>query len=197
MVKALGIGGSPRKNGNSDILLDMALEGARSAGALVDKIMLNDLNLKGCQECGGCEEDGACRIRDDMQLVYEKFEDADAVLIASPIFFGSVSSQVKTMIDRFHCRWIKKHLLKMRPLPEKARKGVFLCVSAAQRRDFFENARQIIRMFFVTLDIAYYGDLYCGGVDSISAIKREDGSMDKSFELGAALVKSIIRQGRD
>ena len=184
-MKVLGIGGSPRSGGNSDLLLASALDGARSGGAKTDKIVLNELDFKPCQECGGCDETGICVIKDEMDIVYKKFEEADAVIIASPIFFGSVSAQTKMMVDRFQCRWIAKYILK-RPWVEKRRRGVFLAVAGSRRMAFFENAKEIITIFFKTLNIEYAGDLFFGGVDKKSAIKKD--ALKMAFALGARLV---------
>jgi len=190
-MKVVGISGSPRKGGNSEMLLDEALKGARSAGASTEKIILNDLDFKACQECGGCDESGACIINDDMRLVYKKIEQADRLVIASPVFFGSVTAQLKAMIDRFQCQWVKKYVLKKPAQPGKTRKGIFLCVSGTDKKEFFENARSLIRIFFSTLDIVYFGDLFCGGVDRKSAIKKRKVILRKAFKLGAALVNRV------
>lgn len=189
-MRILGIGGSPRKGGNSDVLLDKALDGARSAGAATEKIVLNDLNFKGCQECNECYDTGVCVIKDDMQLVYQKIEKADGLVIASPIFFGSLTSQLKAMIDRFQCLWVKKHILK-RPVASKKKKGIFLCVSGSDRNEFFGSAKKIIKIFFVTLGIEYFGDLYCGNIENVGAVKKEKKALVGAFELGESLAKDL------
>lgn len=185
----LGISGSPRKGGNSDLLLDRALEGAKSKGSLCEKIVLNDLNFKPCQECGGCNETGECVIQDDMQLIYKKVDAADRIIVASPIFFGTLSAQVKMMIDRFQCAWARKYLLKTKPLSGRKKKGIFLCVGAEKSRRFFENARDIIKIFYGVLDIKYAGELFLGGVDKKGAVKREKKTLDKVFKMGVVLAE--------
>lgn len=187
-MKVLGIGGSPRKGGNTDTLLDKALEGARSAGGTIEKIILNDLNFKPCQECGGCDAAGICSVQDDMQALYKKLREADAVVIASPIFFGSLSAQVKMMVDRLQCLWVLKYVLRRAVVPKQKRKGVFLCVGAADKEEFFENAKKIIKIFFVTLNIEYFGDLFYGGLHEKSAIKEREATLKKAFNLGSRLV---------
>src|SRR3989338_7150204 len=189
-MNILGISGSPRKGGNTDTLLDKALEGVKSAGGIVEKIILNDLNFKPCQECGGCDETGICVVQDDMQDVYKKLQDADAVIIASPIFFGSLSAQVKMMIDRLQCLWVSKYVLKKVLRSKKRRKGIFLCVGGADKKGFFENANSIIRVFFATLDIEYSGELFYGGLDKKMAIMEKEGALKKAFDLGRSLVKN-------
>ncbi len=189
-MKVLGIGGSPRKGGNSDTLLDRALAGANGAGASVEKIVLNDLNFKPCQECGGCDKTGACVLMDDMELVYKKLDEADAVILASPIFFGSITGQLKMMIDRFHCRWVLKYVLKKSVSPKKKKRGIFLCVGGKEKDVYFESAKTIIKVFFAVLDIEYAGDLFFKGVDKKTGILENKDAMKKAFELGRELVRS-------
>ncbi len=190
-MKILGIGGSPRKGGNTDTLLDKALEGAKSAGAVVEKIILNDLDFKPCQECGGCDKAGICSVKDDMQLVYKKLGDADAVIVASPIFFGSLSAQIKMMIDRLQCLWVMKYVLKRAVSSGRKRKGVFLCVGGADKKEFFENAKSIIKNFFATLGLEYYGELFYGGLHEKTAIMERESALKKAFDLGVTLVKNV------
>lgn len=190
-MNILGISGSPRRGGNSDLLLEKALEGARSKGAITENIRLNDLSFRPCQECGGCDKTGRCVIEDGMQVVYKKFEEADRVIIASPVFFGSLSAETKMMIDRFNCCWISKHLKDKSPLSPKKRKAIFFSVSASGKDGFFENSKTIIKNLFATLGIEYSGELYCGGVERKGDILRKDDMLKKAFEMGRELaVKS-------
>lgn len=183
-MTVLGISASPRISGNTDILLDELLSGAKSKGAVVGKVRLADLNFEGCRSCGGCDKSGACVLNDDMRSVYKKIGEADYLIVASPIFFGSVSSQLKAMIDRFHCIWVKKNILKKSADTKK--KGVFLSVSGANEKKFFENAKYIIRLFFNTIDVEYSGEIFCGGVDAKGAIKQRKDVLKTAFDLGAS-----------
>lgn len=186
--KVVGMMCSPRKGGNADLLLDRALEGAASKGAKVRKIVLNDLDFRPCQECGGCEETGACVLNDDLRPVYKELEGSDGIIIASPVFFGTVTAQLKMMIDRFNCLWIKKYILKKTGRPAgRRRMGLFLCVSAFDKKELFENSRKTVRIFFATIDTDYSGDLYCGGVEEKADIKKDKTCLDKAFRLGASL----------
>ncbi|MDP2913737.1 MAG: flavodoxin family protein [Candidatus Omnitrophota bacterium] len=187
MRKVVGIMCSPRKGGNADLLLGRALEGARSKGAGVRKIVLNDLDFMACQECGGCDKTGVCVLKDDMRSVYKEIEGADGVIISSPVFFGTVSAQMKMMIDRFNCLWIKKYVLKEYAHVRKRRKGLFLCVSASDKEEFFENSRKAVRIFFATIGADYSGDVFCGGVEKKAAIKKNKACLNKAFRLGAVL----------
>lgn len=195
MVTVIGICSSPRKGGNSEIILDKALEGARAAGALVEKMILNGLDFRPCQECGGCDRTGRCVLPDGMQTVFKKIEELDGLIIASPIFFASLSAQAKMMIDRFHCAWIRKYILKEHPLSRKIQKGVFLCVSAQERDDFFGNAKKIIRTLFATLDVEYLGDLYCGGIEEEGDMLKKAECLKEAERLGRRLAESLQGHG--
>lgn len=181
-MKIIGINGSPRVGGNTDILLDKVLEGARSKGAEVEKVILNSLKFSPCQECENIRDDGTCIIEDDMQPLYKKIEDADAVILASPIFFGSLSAQTKMMIDRFQCAWRAKYIFKKDTFKKKKR-GVFLSVEASTRKDFFENAKAIVRNLFATINADYKKELFCPSVDEKGSILKYSDILKKAFEL--------------
>ncbi len=190
-MKVVGISGSPRRSGNSEILLDRALEGAKLAGAEVKKIILNELSFKPCQECGGCSKTGVCVIRDGMEDIYKLLKGADAFIISTPIFFASVSAQTKMMIDRFQCEWMAKYMLK-KAMRKKRRKGLFICVAGSHRNDHFDNARSVIKAFFATLDIEYCGELFCGGIEKMRDIDNEEKTLNKAYALGRGLIKERI-----
>ena len=86
-MKVLGIYGSSRKGGNSDMLLDEALRGARSAGGDISAIYVRDMKISGCLNCGGCDKTGQCVIDDGMQELYPVLENAEVIIVATPIFF--------------------------------------------------------------------------------------------------------------
>ena len=86
-MRVLAISGSPKKGGFTDLLLDGSLDGARAAGAGTDKIILNDLSFKPCQECFLCEDAGACVVHDDMSVIHKKIKDADTRALLSKVKF--------------------------------------------------------------------------------------------------------------
>jgi multimeric flavodoxin WrbA len=100
-MKVLGVLGSPRIGGNSDILLDQALAGAREAGAEVEKIILCQKKISGCLNCEKCDETGVCAIKDDMNEIHKKILEADAVIHSVPVYFWAMTSQMKAYLDRW------------------------------------------------------------------------------------------------
>jgi multimeric flavodoxin WrbA len=183
-IYILGISGSPRKGGNTDLLLDKALLGAREAGATgAEKIILNNLKMCPCQECEKVKDDGTCKIEDDFQALYKKIKKADGLILASPIFFGSLSAQTKIMIDRFQCAWRYKYVLKKAAL-EKKIPGLFISVEASKRDEFLNNAKSIVKNFFATAGVDYTNELLCRGVENKGDILKRPALLKKAFQLG-------------
>ncbi len=99
-MKTIGILGSAREGGNTEILLDVALEEARNLGGSTSKITLRDKVIAPCDGCMGCAQTGECIIRDDMQEVYQQIRDADGIIWATPVYFWSMSGLTKIALDR-------------------------------------------------------------------------------------------------
>jgi multimeric flavodoxin WrbA len=94
--------GSPREKGNSSLLADRAAEGARKAGAEVELFSLHRLDIRPCDACDICQETGVCVLKDDMQPLYTRMLESDAFLIASPVYWFTLSAQTKLFIDRWY-----------------------------------------------------------------------------------------------
>ena len=101
-MKLFCIVGSPRKNGNTDTILNSAMQGASDLGAEVEKIYLSDLQFKGCIGCEGCAKTMKCVLKDDMQPIYQKLEEADGLILGSPTYFYNVSGLMKMFLDRLY-----------------------------------------------------------------------------------------------
>jgi multimeric flavodoxin WrbA len=99
-MRIVGILGSPRKGGNTEILLDAALEEAQKNKVLISKISLRDKVIAHCNACLKCEKTGRCVIDDDMQEIYEKMLGSEGIIWATPVYLWSMSSQTKTAMDR-------------------------------------------------------------------------------------------------
>jgi multimeric flavodoxin WrbA len=103
-VNILAIGGSPRRNGNSNSLLRIAVEAAVERGAVAEYVYARDLKIEGCRGCDGCRKsvDAVCVVDDDMHKVHDLLRWADVVVFASPVYFYGVTSWLKEIIDRFY-----------------------------------------------------------------------------------------------
>ncbi len=192
MLKVLGLAGSPRRGGNSETLLDQALAGARSRGAETNKIVVNDLVMRGCQHCDGCLRTGFCIIEDDMQSLHRQLREVDRLILSSPLFFLGPPSQVKAVIDRCQALWVEKYLLKIRhqfASDGSRRRGMFMCVGGMQKPNLFRGSVDTVKAFFATCDIEYGDQLLIEHVDEIKAIEKHPTARVDAFNLGIKLLE--------
>lgn len=190
----LGLAASPRPGGNTRRLLDWFLEGALDAGAETDTVVLNDLSFRPCQACGGCHRTGRCVLDDDLQAVYDQVRSARALVLASPIHFGSLAAQAKMAIDRFQCFWAAKYLLE-RPWIDRAerRQGVLLAVGGMKRGEkFIRNAEEVAKVLFTVLNLEHAATLFYPDVDEPGAIAHDPRFRDEARAGGRALVGRLL-----
>lgn len=188
-MKVLGIMGSPRKQSNTEILLDKALEGARQAGAETEKVLVSKLKISPCLEIYACVKDGNCPIKDDMLPLYDKLLEADHVILASPIFFYSITAQAKALVDRCQALWARKHVLGMGKDDKRERRGAFISVGATRGEKLFDGAVLTVKYFFDAINVKYAGDVLVRGVDDRAQIKDRPEALQDAFRLGQQLVR--------
>ncbi len=152
----LGINASARKNGNCRTLLDEALKALKEAGCATETLCLIDLNISPWREVNP---------KDDMEKLIGKIKAADIIILAAPIYFGSLSAQAKIMIDRCQDLW-EKVVLNKTHIRKNEAKAALICTQASDRKDFFENAEHIAKNFFVVIEAKYKGKLFCGGLEN-------------------------------
>ena len=187
-MRVLGIMGSPRIKGNTELLLDEALKGAQSQQAEVEKIVVDKLKITPCREYYGCLRDGNCVIRDDMDDIYPKLLEADRIIVASPMFFYGLTAQLKALIDRCQALWARKYVLKQSP-PGSGRKGAFISVGATRGEKLFDGSILTVKYFFQTIDVEYADELLVPGVDKRGEIKKNPTALSDAFELGKRLAQ--------
>lgn len=188
-MKILGIMGSPRIKGNTDLLLGEALKGAQSQPLEVEKLVVDKLKIGPCREYYACLKDGNCAIKDDMDEIYPRLLDADGIIVASPIFFYSVSAQLKMLIDRCQALWARKYILKQE-MPS-GRKGAFIGVGATRGAKLFDGSILTVKYFFKAINVEYSDELLVRGVDKRGEIKEHPDVLSDAFELGKKLAQSI------
>ncbi len=187
-MKVLGIAASPRRGGNTDILLAELLRGAASRGAETETVVLSQLRYETCTHCDVCLKTGQCNIKDDMRQVYRDLEEADVIVLASPIQFMGLTAHLKAMIDRCQAFWARKYALKQPPLqPDKPRKGFFIAVGGTKLKNLFEPALAVVRTFFHILNVEYAGELLFKGVDEKGAIRQHPDALRQACEAGKRL----------
>ena len=170
------------------MLLDKALEGAKSQQAEVKKIIVDKLKIAPCKEFYGCEKDGNCVIRDDMDDIYPALLDTDRIIVASPMFFYGVSAQLKALIDRCQALWARKYVLK-EGITAKTRKGAFIAVGATKGENLFEGSILTVQYFFQAFGVDYVDELLIRSVDKRGEIKEHPSALSDAFELGKKLAQ--------
>jgi multimeric flavodoxin WrbA len=182
--------GSPRIEGNTDILLKETLKPIYESNNEVRLFKLNFMNIKPCQDCGGCDKTGRCVIvNDDMDIIYNAIREADRIILASPIFFFGLSAQAKIMIDRCQSFWCEKYLLK-RPIPEGkyGRKGLLLLVGGMKKELGISCSEATAKAFFRTISVPEHVTLSFMGIDAKGAILEHPTALKDAYELGKKLI---------
>jgi len=197
MVNILAIYGSPRRKGNTGLLLKKAVQGALEAGAEVDEIILRDLKISPCLEIYGCKKTGRCVIQDDFQEVFDKVIECQGLMLASPIFFYTVSAHTKIFMDRFQSLWVKKYWIEKRPFGkgEFSKKGLFISAGATKGKRLFEGTLLTIRYFFEILDTEFWRSLLFRGLDFEGDVLKYPQYLDEAYTAGRELVYSIEETG--
>jgi multimeric flavodoxin WrbA len=188
-MNVIAFQGSPRIEGNTEVLLKEALKAINGSGHEIQLFNLNLMNIKPCQDCGGCDKTGKCII-DDMDEIYDAIRQADRIILASPIFFFGLSAQAKIMIDRCQSFWCEKYLLK-KPLPtgHYGRKGLLLLVGGMKKEIGIQCAEATAKAFFRTISVPGHRTLSFLGIDAKGAILEHPTALKEAYMAGKKLIQ--------
>ncbi|NLA05491.1 MAG: flavodoxin family protein [Firmicutes bacterium] len=189
MNKILAISASPRRNGNSELALRAFCHAAEENGISVELIRLQELRLEPCRGCELCEADGICVVKDKMQPLYEKVATVKGLVLATPIYYGSLSAQLKIFMDRFQSWWQAKYRLN-RPFVhlDDGKIGYIISVGALQRPDFADNAVSIAKVFFHSINYNFGGNLSLQGLDRKGEINDNPAALVKASRAGKEFI---------
>jgi len=193
MPQIVAIYGSPRRRGNTAALLKHAVQGAVDAGAQVNEIILRDLKISPCLEIYACKKEGRCAIKDDFHNVADQILSAKGLILASPIFFYTVSAHTKILMDRCQSLWVKKYWIDKVPFGqwEPKRKGLFISVGATKGKKLFDGTLLTVKYFFDVLDMELFRSLLCRGLDFEGDVLKYPVYLEEAYEAGKALAKAI------
>lgn len=165
------------------------MEGAQAAGAKVKKIELRLLNITPCLELYECKKTGRCAIKDDMTPLYDEMDACHRVIMATPIFFYTVTAHAKAFIDRCQAGWARRYILGSRVESQYERKGALIAVGATRGKRLFEGVRLTMKYFFDAIDMSFEEELLVKGVDEKGEILKYPEYLQAAYELG-------VRMGR-
>ena len=190
-MNVLALNGSPRKGGNTEVLLAAVIKGMEQAGGQAEVIRLCDLTIQPCIGCGGCDETGRCVLEDDMMQLYDKIIAAKRVIVASPIYFYGITAQAKAFVDRTQALWSWKRLMteKGEWQPDPERKGFLLSVAATHGAKVFDGAILTVKYAFDAMGMAYGGEFLVRGVDRRGEMRKETGKLLEAEEAGKSFMR--------
>ena len=192
--KIIGILGSPLAEGNTAILLDRALAGAKDAGCEVEKIVVAHLDFQACNEMMFCREHDTCIMDDDMQQQYQMFREMDSLILASPVMTMGIPGRLKSFMDRFQVFFMAKYMRK-KPFFTKEeaerRNGLFICISGMKIPEVFVGVKLSAQAFFDIIDCTYRDELLINDMDTIRDIRTRPELLDAAYKKGFALGKMV------
>jgi multimeric flavodoxin WrbA len=177
-MKVLGLVGSPRKNGNTDITVTQILSGAKASSHQTEKLYLYDVKIAPCVDCRNCKTANyQCAIKDDMQTVYPKLENADVIVFGSPLYWYGPTAKMKLLIDRLRPYVESKKL--------KGKKAIVVIPSAegAEACSFMVGA---FELSFEYLGVDLAGKVLVKAYEKAEVAKQPE-TLKAAFELGKAL----------
>jgi len=194
MTRLMAIFGSPRRQGNTATLLRQAVKGARDAGATVEEVVLRDLKMSPCLEIYGCKQSGQCVIKDDFLELRENILACDGLILASPIFFYTVSAHTKILMDRCQSLWVKKYWIDETPYTSRAfkRRGLFIAAGATAGKRLFEGTLLTVRYFFDVLDAQLWRSLCYRELDFEGDVEKHPAYLEEAYQAGRDLV-AVLR----
>lgn len=193
MAQILAIYGSPRRQGNTATLLKRAVSGAVDAGAEVNEIILRDLKMSPCLEIYGCKKEGKCVIKDDFQNVIDQILSAQGLMLASPIFFYTVSAHTKILMDRCQSLWVKKYWIDKVPYGQwtPIRKGLFISAGATKGKKLFDGTLLTVKYFFDVLDMELWRSLLYRSLDFEDDVLKHPEYLEEAYQAGKEFAQAL------
>jgi len=188
MTDILAVKASARRHGNSDTILDAAIEVFEERGAEVQTVIPRQLTVSPCLSCNACMKTGDCIQDDDMQELYPRFCEVDHIVVASPIYFTSLPGHFKVFIDRFQCFWARKYVLDTAPEPERT--GMFLCVGAMDRERYYRCCRTTVKTWMHVMNIKCTVDRFFPGLDEKGDVAERPEYLEQARQAAVELLEA-------
>jgi len=189
----LCVAGSPRRNGNSERLLDSLVRGVEAAGGRAVKFAAVDAGAAPCRGCNACSRTGVCVMSDGMDGVNALIDAADAVAVATPVFFATVPGVLKIVFDRCQPYWARRHVLG-EPAPAHKRPGAVLVVGGGGDPFGTGCAVTAVKSVFAVLGVSADTVFECVGPDASGDVDLHPEAHQRAEQIGAQLVAAVLAQ---
>jgi len=193
--KIIGLLGSPLLEGNTAILLNQALEGAKAAGCEVEKVVVANLDFQACNEMLFCQEHETCIMDDDMQQQYTKFREMDSLILATPVMTMGIPGKLKSFLDRFQVFYMAKYVRKDPFISREQaakRNGLFICISGMKVPEVFVGVKLSVLAFFDLIDCTYRDELLINDMDTIRDVRSRPDLLEAAYKKGFALGTLVV-----
>ncbi len=182
MKRILAVIGSPRRNGNTHILVSKIVEGARANGAVVDELFLGELTIHECDGCHACWKGKECSKNDDMRAIYPAIIQSDVIIFGTPVYWYGPTALMKAFIDRFvyfNCAENRQKI-----------KGLSAALAVPFEEDDLDTAGGVVEFFqksLAYLEIKLLGQIIVPGVGEKGAIRSKSKYLQQAYDLGRQL----------
>lgn len=184
MKKVLAIMGSPRRNKNTEKLLDFLLEGIKELDYEVNKVIIKDIEIHACTGCDHCGRTSKCIFNDGMVDVYDKIDNSDLVIFAAPLYFNSLNGISKNLVDRMQRYWSIKYTIGDNYKRNQDRKGIFLSAGGAPfSHNQFNGTLPVMDFFFKAINCHYLGNYFFSNTDERN-VHHSIHVKDQLFQIG-------------
>ncbi|MDY6969442.1 MAG: NAD(P)H-dependent oxidoreductase [Spirochaetota bacterium] len=191
----LGLQGSPRKNGNTSSLLSVFMKESKRLGTITDTVEVSEKNILPCKGCHACEKSGVCVNIDDFtnEITYLLWK-ADLIVSASPIFFYSVTAQLKALIDRSQVMWARKYKLNLEDPGRKWRKGLLIALGATKGKNLFEGVNLTAKYFYDAVGTEFTDSLTYRQIEDPGDVEKHPSAIKETMEKANELIRPVLNR---
>jgi len=188
-LRMLGIVGSPRRGGNTDILIGEILRGANESGAITEKVFLPELQIGACRACQSCWNTGRCFQKDDMPALLEKMEQSNVWVLGSPVYWSSVSAQFKLFLDR----WFGQS----KTVRFEGRRTIVALSMGANDPDKIAQIEQNLGGMFTTITdhmkMEFFAMIFASSVWDVGKIREFPDTLAAAYRAGQQAVQQPLK----
>lgn len=189
--RILCLAGSPRHHGNSEQLLDAFVSGVEGSGGIAVRRRAVDAGAAPCRGCNACSQTGKCVMRDGMDALFVDFDESDAVVVATPVFFATVPAVLKVVFDRCQPYWARRYVLR-EPFPSDKRPGAILVVGGGGDPFGTSCATIAVKSVFAVLGVSSETVFECVGPDAPGDIGNHPDALARAEQMGCDVVAQVL-----